>query len=156
LNRQRWMIALLIVSWTLNVMFGVTLYLKSQYPKGGYWMSSDPDKQPAAPMFLKKRWGSRLRDHVRPFRIEQHDLMKSLMETFAEDSLDKEKMVGLADSLAAIKGKLQRQFIVDMIDIHPHLTPYERRQVFARAMRHQMKGGGRPHRRGRHPRPGPP
>ena len=136
-------------------MFGVTLWLKSHQPRGGYWTSSDPDKQPAAPLFLKKRWGSKMREHVRPLRIEQHDLMKSLIETFAEDSLDRERMIGLADSLAAAKGKLQRQFIVDMVDIHPHLTPYERRQVFARAMRDQMHDGPPPHRRG-HPRPGPP
>ncbi len=136
-------------------MLGVTLYLRSQYPVGGYWADNDRDKKVHAPMYMKKQWGKQLREHTQPFRQDQHRLMMTLKETFLSDSLDSDRMKQLADSLATVKGDLHRQFIVDLIDIHPHLTPSERIEMFSRVMRKQMgKGpppGGRPSPGGRPP-----
>ncbi|MDP8228327.1 MAG: hypothetical protein P9M15_02605 [Candidatus Electryoneaceae bacterium] len=166
MNQTRWLIVVLIVSWTLNVALGVALYLRStegyrtceMNERERFAPGQPPPQDPQALMSLRRQFGQRFQERTTPIRQDYRQLMISFSEMFSEDSLDTLNLFQLVDSIAIIRGELLKELITSLTNIHPDLTMNERRRL-CRQIAGQMELGP-PHQRPettrrRHKRPFP-
>ena len=130
MNRNRWLIALLLLSWTLNVALVVALLTRRDFlpapPPPPFAESAPPGKPHWEPdeTFLAT---------AKPLQMRRHDLMCLMGELFASDTLDSARIRRIGDSLETVRSELQRSFTDQMMRRHQRLSP-EERQEFHRMM----------------------
>ena len=142
MNKTRWLVVLLLTSWTLNVALMVALYLKTQYPAGGFWTDSPAaalvpmpfsDEPPCPPMMMDDNGQ---RDRLYQFHAQRQQLMMAMAGEFAKDSLDSARINAIADSLEQLRRQMQELQIEHLTRMHDKLPPSARRELVPRVMRH--------------------
>jgi len=144
MTRNRWLAALLLLSWTLNVALIVALISRKVYQPGGY-------PQPMTAPHPMPGWGQ---DDVflksaLPLQERRHELMREMGEAFSADQLDTALIRRISDSLEMVRSELQRNFLGQMMRRHGMLSPEERQQYCQRMMAPMggPSGGRRGHKR---------
>jgi hypothetical protein len=130
------MIVLLIVSWTLNIALGTALFLgwsracKDRRDRVGRFEGMPPPPCPVLPDFA--------RDKIRQQAIPMHKLHKELMSEmhnlYCKEQLDTVRFQQLVDTMAVMKGQIERSVLSELARIHPTLTPEQRQRFFPRSM----------------------
>ena len=132
---------MLIASWTLNVAFGVALFLKSKYPQGGYRSDGSIAEQIPFQKERNKRFGGpEFQKEFAPLRKERSRLMLELAESIASNELDSLRIGEISDSLDVLNGKIQDFQIHRMMRMHENLPPNSRRQIVPRMLKRMHKG----------------
>ena len=134
---RRWLMALLLASWTLNVMLGVAYYLKSHYPVGGYWMSESLRPHEAAPHDTQfERAREEFRERIEPTIDQRRHLLRQMVHVFMADKIDSVELNHLSDSLDIIKSKFQRMQLLHLREMHGRIPPEKRHRMARRLMKH--------------------
>ncbi len=149
MNRTRWLIVLLIVSWTLNVALAVALYLKSGYRTDDLLRVGDagPPVVRTAPPPPFGPMGPDFRRDITPLKGTRGRLFSELAGSFNKDELDTSRILLISDSLNEIRGQMQRCFVRHLARMHDDLPP-EARHRLAQMIMHRLEGdhGPGPHR----------
>lgn len=153
MNRNRWLIAFLLTSWTLNVALGVALFLSSRYPEGGFWTGGSMDQMPLGgpmgPMMPGMfKHDSELYNRSNEFCDSQHNLMLEMADALAEDDLDSNRIMILVDSLDQVRSQLHRMQIKHLMTLHGQIPPQARDELVPRVMRRMENRGARFRHRG--------
>lgn len=137
-KRLRILVALLIASWTLNVALGMALYMRSHYPIGAFFPGIFSKSRFDRPRFEDRFPGGRerFREEIGPFIECRRDLMISLSNEFAQDTLDTVRIHALSDSLDRLMLGVKGKALEHLIQMHAVMPPLERRQVLPRMLRH--------------------
>ena len=144
MNRNRWLMALLLVSWTLNVALAVVLYLKSTHPPGGSWRLGREEAPIAriTPPLPPGPPGVDFRREIAPLLESRERLGIELAAAFDAGELDTSRIFLISDSLNIIKGRMQRQFIGHLCRMHGELPPEARHRMAQRMMSRLECGPG--------------
>ena len=149
MNRNRWLMILLLVSWTLNVAFVVAYFTRSN--------------RAFVPPFPDRKWSKRfdgpppgfsqqMRDEfhaeLAPLHQERARLMAEISLLLELPELDTMQLSVLSDSLNEIRGELQRRLISHLGRIHDELPPPARQHLSKRIFG-MMDGKMRPPKHGR-------
>ncbi len=141
MNRTKWLVAILLASWTLNVALGVALYLRTRYPAGGYWSPVPAAFDRGVPPFAPGRMPGKLmmdedlRGRMDSLRGEFRGLVVELANTLAEDELDSGRVISLSDSLDRLRRMMQVVQVEYLTRLHGRVPPQARRELVARIMR---------------------
>jgi hypothetical protein len=156
LNKTRWLSALLIASWILNVAFLVAYFSKNTLPCGAFISDKPPDARergpfPGMPPHLREKF----HQDVEPLHEEYQKLILELSAEMTTDTLDTVRLASLSDSLQDVRGRLQIKLMDHLKQLHRELPP-EGRQHLARRLQRMMEdpmhGPGRMSHRGDHSR----
>lgn len=150
MNKFGWLMAALVVSWTLNVALGVALFLKSQYPEGAFF-HEPPQNLPGAmhppDEMLHRKTGMAMNTEMRkqtiPLRQNEARLMMDLAEELSFPLLDTFKVKAIADTLEQVKCQLHKLHINHLINLHGKIPDHTRRELAPRIM-HRMGRGINP------------
>lgn len=146
MNKTKWLYAILLASWTLNVALLVAYFLKTTYPPGARLLNVpsvmlQQGQFPDIPPMMRTGF----REEVEPLELVRSRLSIELSEAFAADELDTMRLLSISDSLHAVRGQLQRKLLTFMGRLHGELTPEERYHLSRCVLPRMMgKGGGRP------------
>jgi len=137
MNRNRWMAALLLASWTLNIAFVTAWFSQKICLPGGFWSNSRPDLEmeeppPPPPGAL----GEGFLEETAPLHQQRKLLMQELGEAFDADQLDSARIHELGDSLSEVRAQLQSKLVERMTRMHDRLSPEDRHLICRRMMRH--------------------
>jgi len=158
MNRTRWLSLLLVVSWTLNVAFGVVFFIyhhrERRHPSADM-LDGMPPCPPGLGMFPPGE-----RDEIRaamgPLAFEQRRISEELMETICDSTLDSQKVNSLNDSLGHIRYRMQEAMVHNVCRMHGRLPPEDYKQLCRRMIgkfEHGRPGSReREERRGEHER----
>lgn len=139
MKTNRWLIVIILISWTLNVGFGVAFFLKNKYPEGAFFPTPPPP--PSGEMIGE--FGGKMhhdfREIIMPMKQEQNMLIMDLVQLMSEDTLDSARIKTLSDTLAGLNGQIQQKQIEFLIKMHDQLPPPHRRELVAR-MSHRFGG----------------
>lgn len=140
MNTTRWLVAVLLASWTLNVALGVALYLKTKYPAGGYWSEPVPAFQPGmSPMerfsaLPRMPVNEELRGKFQSYRENERRLMIEVGNILSEDVLDTARIRVLSDSIDDIRSEMHQLHIQFLTQMHDCVPPEVRREIVPRLM----------------------
>jgi len=136
LTRGRIMGILLVVSWTLNVALGVTLYYSSRIsdaPRAPFWRHPPPlEAGMAPPPGLPPEFRDNLRRDIEPLMEEQHRFSQQVYAVMTADTLDTMRLALLADSLGEMRCQIQQRMISQMAGLHSKLSPEQRQKICSR------------------------
>ncbi len=128
MNRQKWLLVALFISWTLNIALGVALYYRSRppfpRPEPLKAMMPPPSDEAVPPMVKHHR--QRLRSELAPLTQEQRRLTREFFNCLCGDSLDSQRVQAITDSLVLLRSELQRNLYQGMLEMR-NFTPFERR-----------------------------
>ena len=62
------------------------------------------------------------------------ELMSEIHDLYCKDVLDTVRFKQLVDTLAVMKGSIERSVLSELAQIHPTLTPEQRQRFFPRSM----------------------
>ncbi|MCF7810114.1 hypothetical protein K9N50_03905 [bacterium] len=133
MSKTRWLIIILVISWTLNVAFFVTVYFRAcAAPRF-------PVPCPVIPSPLKDdrfRFPDNFRDNMReeaePMHRELSRLIGQISLEFSADTLDTVRVYALSDSLNSIRSDLQRTLIANLCRNHGNIPPEVRQRLSKR------------------------
>jgi len=135
MNCNRWLIIALVISWTLNVALGVALVMRSVGHRIGEEVEERLNGMPLPPLPpFPDRAMEQFRHKADPFHNEVHQLVQEMREIYCQDQLDTLRFRQIVDSLAQVRGNLQRSILMELAAIHPTLTSKQRLGVIGRAM----------------------
>ncbi|MBM3326059.1 MAG: hypothetical protein FJY65_03610 [Calditrichaeota bacterium] len=139
MNSHRWLIAALLVAWTLVVALSVALYYRSRPPRPPLPMSGlfetgrfcPPQDRPAQGMPFRQR----LCDKIEPLSREQHRLTREFFDCLCAETLDSQRVEAIADSLVQIRSQMQRNLYRGMLEMRDNLPCERRRDMYHRMFR---------------------
>ena len=130
MSKTRWLIIFLVISWTLNVAFLVTVYFRACAAPGF------PGPCPVIPPPSKVdalRFPDNFRDNMRreaePMHRELSRLIGQISLEFSADTLDTVKVYALSDSLNSIRSDLQQTLIANLCRNQDKLPPEARQRL---------------------------
>ena len=140
MNKTRWLSALLIASWTLNVALIVAYFSRDIYPIGARVMDPQQISReripfPGMPPHLRETFHRK----ASPLHDEFERLMFELSSELSADTLDTVRFAQLSDSLQNVRSELQARLMDHLRQVHDELPP-EGRHRLARRMRNMMDG----------------
>jgi hypothetical protein len=142
MNKTRWLSALLIASWTLNVALIVAYVSKNAYPIGARVGDMPPamrerDRFPDMPEHLRRSFFN----ETAPLHDEFQRLVLELSSELIADTLDSVRFSQLSDSLQTIRSELQSRLMHHLCQVHDVLPPEGRRRL-AHRLKGMMEGHG--------------
>ena len=152
MNKTRWLSALLIASWTLNVAFLVAYFSRDVLPGGAFVPDKSRDALergpfPGVPPHLRERF----HEEASPLHEEYQKLILELSTELISDTLDTVRLASLNDSLQDVRGRLQMKLMDHLRQLHRELPPEGRLRLahrLQRMMDEPMHGPGRMSHRG--------
>jgi len=135
MNRTRWLAALLVVSWTLNVALGVALYYRHYDripPHIGPFGMDGPGGPPPPIGCIPPEERRMMRTIMAPLAEDQQRLSEELMLALTSDSLDTAKVMSYSDSLGKLKWQMQEMMVKHMTSIHDQIPSDKRRELCKR------------------------
>ncbi|NQU05413.1 MAG: hypothetical protein HQ568_04910 [Calditrichaeota bacterium] len=133
MSKIRWLILLLVISWTLNVAFIVTCYLRTCGSPGF------PGACPVIPPHLKEdalKFPDNFRDNMRrdvePLHRELSRLIGQISLSISADTLDTVRVYELSDSLDSVRSELQHRMITNLCRNYDKLPPAARHRLSKR------------------------
>jgi len=133
MNKTRWLAALLIASWTLNVALIVAYFLKTTYPPGARFYDKPgferhveglPGIPPESRMMFHRE--------ASPMHDRYALLIREMSAEFATDELDTARLLLLSDSLTVVRGELQKKLIQHLTEMHGELSSEDRHRLSRR------------------------
>ncbi len=133
MSKTRWLIVVLIVSWTLNVAFFVTIYFRACAAPGF------PGPCPVIPPHFKEDgfkfpddFRNNMRKEVEPLHRELSRLIGQISLSISADTLDTVAVYELSDSLNSVRSELQNRMISNLCRNHDKLPPEARHRLSKR------------------------
>ena len=130
MSKTRWLIIILVISWTLNVAFIVTICLRTCATTVFKAQCS------AIPSHLKEdtfKFPDNFRDNMRkeaePLHKELSRLIGQISLTISADTLDTVAVYELSDSLNSVRSELQQKLISNICRNHDKLPPEARHHL---------------------------
>jgi|GEM_PF-2247583 len=134
---KRWLIALLLASWTLNVMLGVAYYLKSHYPIGGDWMSESLRPHEAPPHDEQFEHARReFRDKIAPTVDKRRHILQQMAQVFMAEEIDSVELNKLSDSLEFFNSRFQHDQLSHLREMHGKIPAKRRHRMARRLIEH--------------------
>jgi hypothetical protein len=142
MSRTKVLAILLLISWTLNVALGVSLYYQrhSRSPHLNADRFAPPGFPPEMPPFPPDELEA-LRSGAGPLMHEQKRLAAELFAVLTADSLDSLELEKISDSLGEVRCRMQSVMIDKVAQLHDRMTP-EQREKICRKMMGRMGGEG--------------
>lgn len=121
MRTPRWLIILLVLSWTLNVALAVALYYQSRRPRGGLGGESYPYHPYFSPPWMGERRGMKGpregflmregKEILEPLYQAQHQWVRRFAQCVSQPDIDSATYFQLADSLLSLRAEIHRQMI---------------------------------------------
>lgn len=136
MNKTRWLAALLIASWTLNVALLVAYFMGTTYPSGARF-SDKPDFERRAECLPGIPPEARMMFHreASPMHDKYALLLREMSSELAADELDTVRLLLMSDSLTVVRGELQKMLIQHLTKMHGELSPEDRQRLCRRMIK---------------------
>ncbi|MBM3328791.1 MAG: periplasmic heavy metal sensor [Calditrichaeota bacterium] len=134
---KRWLVVLLIVSWTLNVALGVAIFMavSHHHPHPGMPPGAWPGR-----MHWPDPPGRQLRDDLHrelsPLGSEQRRLSSLLVDLLSDEQLDTARVRAVSESLATLRSSMQERFHGRLVEWRETIPPEDRRLIFRKLLLH--------------------
>jgi len=133
MNKTRWLAALLIASWTLNVALIVAYFLKTTYPPGTrFYDKSRFERSAECLPGIPPEKRMMFHREASPMHDRYALLIREMSAEFADDKLDTTRLLLLSDSLTVVRGELQKKLIQHLTRMHGELSPMDRHRLSRR------------------------
>ncbi len=133
MNKTRWLAAMLIASWTLNVALIVAYFLKTTYPPGArFYDKSRFERSTECLPGIPPEERMMFHREASPMHDKYALLIRELSAELAVDELDTVRLLLLSDSLTVVRGELQKMLINHLTKMHDELSPEERHRLSRR------------------------
>jgi hypothetical protein len=142
-TRHRWLIVLLLVSWTLNVALGVALYHKSRDLRFLFHHDKEEGTPPPPPLgIFPPDDREAVRAVIAPMVAEQHRLSEELLDMLLQNQFDSTQVKLLSDSIGQVRLKMQSNMMSHIMAMHDRIPPDKREDLLRRMIGHLERGHG--------------